>query len=318
MGDNPGFFLWSVIYNNKRESNRMEKENNPITFIKRMRFKPLPFNKETAYKRLTEKMEYTEKVFLIEKNLRKWKYFSAAVFIALLIVSAFYAGFIRSVSNQQSLYVEVTAVPDATTKIILPDSSQVCLNANACIRYPKEFKGDIRKVEISGEAFFNVQKDNKKPFIVQLDGMYVKVLGTSFNIDAKKESDKIKITLLKGKIALFDNAGSSGISGKILTPDQQAIYHKAQNSIYISTVRPETYVSWMTGIFQFQENTLDEIMEELQRAFHVKIHIENEEMGKKTFNAEFKNKETLDEILSILQISARYTIEKKRGEIYIR
>jgi ferric-dicitrate binding protein FerR (iron transport regulator) len=86
----------------------------------------------------------------------------------------------------------------------------------------------------------------------------------------------------------------------------------------ILSVRPEAITSWITGIFRFENNTLSEITQELERAFHVKIHIEDEVMRNKTFNAVFEDKETLDEILSILQISAKYKMEKKRGEVYLR
>lgn len=86
----------------------------------------------------------------------------------------------------------------------------------------------------------------------------------------------------------------------------------------VSDIRTENSISWVTRQFIFKENSLEEISAELERAFHVKIHIENETMKKHTFNADFTDNETLDEILSILQIVARYKIEKRKGEIFLK
>ena len=129
-------------------------------------------------------------------------------------------------------------------------------------------------------------------------------------------NDEIRISLLEGKVALYEK-GQSSKSAKILMPNQEAKYSPSNGEIMISPIRMDNVMSWITGKFSFEDNTLAEIGEELERAFHVKIHIENEAIRKKTFNATFEDKETLDEILSILQISAKYKMEKKRGEIYI-
>ena len=99
-------------------------------------------------------------------------------------------------------------------------------------------------------------------------------------------------------------------------PNQEAKYSLSNGEIMISPIH-DNVMSWITGKFSFEDNTLAEIGEELERAFHVKIHIENEAIRKKTFNATFEDKETLDGILSILQISAKYKMEKTGGEIYI-
>ena len=237
-----------------------------------------------------------------------------------MVVSAFH--FI-DLSRPELVWYEVAAVPDAKTKIVLPDSSTVWLNANARLVYPRSFEDVNRKVSISGEAFFQVRKDKNHPFIVDIGKLQVEVLGTSFNvydptifIKTKTYNDEIRISLLEGKVALYEK-GQSSKSAKILMPNQEAKYSPSNGEIMISPIRMDNVMSWITGKFSFEDNTLAEIGEELERAFHVKIHIENEAIRKKTFNATFEDKETLDEILSILQISAKYKMEKKRGEIYI-
>lgn len=129
---------------------------------------------------------------------------------------------------------------------------------------------------------------------------------------------KTEITLLTGKIGLYKYTNQSQTADRILLPGERAVFLKSDNKLSISTIRPENTISWVTGIFKFKDNSLADIMQELQRAFHVKIHIQNENLKKQTFNANFTEKETLEEILSVLQISARYKIEKRKGEIFLQ
>lgn len=294
------------------------KEDNNIKspevddLMNRLRFKLPEYDTASNYKRLQERINVPVKS--LEKRISPaWKWFSIAASFALLLVSAFH--FI-DLNRPEQVWYEVTAVSDAKTKIVLPDSSTVWLNANARLTYPRSFEDVNRKVDISGEAFFQVRRNEKQPFIVNLGKLQVEVLGTSFNVMTDTDNDEIRVSLLEGKVALYEK-GQSAESAKILMPNQEAIYSKSNGEIMISPTRMNNVMSWMTGKFNFENNTLAEIGQELERAFHVKIHVENEAMRQKTFNATFEDKETLDEILSILQISARYTMEKKRGEIYI-
>lgn len=294
----------------KNEQNNKELES----LTKHIHFKSLPFDEKQMFDRLTDRVKQPVVISYAGKGNPAWKYLSIAASIALLLVTSI---LLTDKEPEQALaYYETTAVPDAKTKITLPDSSIVWLNANACLRYPREFSQQIRQVEIKGEAFFEVRKDEKRPFIVQTDGVGIKVLGTTFNVDA--EPDKTLITLLSGKIGLYKSTNQSQTADRILQPGEQAVYFKSDNNLNILTIRPENTISWVTGIFEFKDNSLEDIMQELQRAFHVKIHIENENLKGQTFNANFTEKETLEEILSVLQISARYKIEKKKGEIFLK
>ena len=142
-------------------------------------------------------------------------------------------------------------------------------------------------------------------------------MGTIFNVLTNEEENRVKVTLIEGRVALYSNDNFTDRPNEILTPSQQAVYSTLTNNIEVASVRTEAVTSWITGVFHFRENTLDEITNELERAFHTKIHIKNDAMKQKSFNATFDNNETLDEILSILQLSAMYRIERIKGEIYI-
>ena len=295
----------------KNEQNNKELES----LTKRIHFKSLPFDEKHMFDRLVDRVKRPVVISYADRGNSAWKYLSIAASIALFVVTSIFL--IDKEPERALVYYETTAVPDAKTKITLPDSSVVWLNANACLRYPREFSQQIRQVEIiKGEAFFEVRKDEKRPFIVQTDGVGIKVLGTTFNVDT--ESDKTLITLLTGKIGLYKSTNQNQTADQILQPGEQAVYFKSDNDLKILTIRPENTISWVTGVFEFKDNSLEDIMQELQRAFHVKIHIENENLKRQTFNANFTEKETLEEILSVLQISARYKIEKRKGEIFLK
>ncbi len=282
--------------------------------LERMQFKPLPYDVGDNYLRLQQNIKREAMISAGSKTLRLWRFVGVAASFALLIMTSLYL--INLPSVEETMWYEVTAVPDAKTKVMLPDGSTVWLNANASLSYPRAFERDKRDVQVWGDAMFEVQK-GEKPFYVELDGLRIKVLGTIFNVVAGKQADQIEITLLEGKIALYKEGNTTDTPDQILEPGEQALYNRSLGDIAVSEVRTEAVSSWVTGNFHFVGNTLTEIATELERAFHTKIHIENEAMQQKTFNAVFEDHETLDEILSILQISARYTVEKKRGEVYI-
>jgi len=289
-------------------------EKSTDKYIHRIRFKKIDVDTDAAYERLWHKIR-NERPQIIGVS-RIWKYVSIAASLALLIVSSFYLYTSLDKDVEQMAYVEVSAISGSKTRIELPDSSIVWLNSNSTIRYPQKFTEKNRKVEFNGEALFEIRKDEEKPFIVAVDGLSVEVLGTQFNILV--DSDIVETTLLEGSIALYKANNASKNPDKILSPNQQALLNKRNGQLDVYSVRGSMYSSWVSGVFVFEKNTLLEITNMLQRAFDTKIHIEGKDLQNKRLTAQFSHQETLDEILSILQISARYTFKKEKGEIYIK
>lgn len=244
-----------------------------------------------------------------------WKYLSIAATIALLVVSSFFLSRSKEVESLAS--IEVSAVSGSKVKVVLPDSSVVWLNSNAVIQYPHKFTETSRTVSLSGEALFEVKKNPEKPFIVNLDGMDIQVLGTVFNVLAETGSDVIETTLMEGSVALFNGKSHTGKAIGTLSPNQQALFYKKSGVVKVQQVQAMAYAAWVSGNFIFKSKTLQEIASTLKRAFCVKIHIDNETLRNKRLTGQFTNQETLDEILSILQIPADYKYMKKKGEIYI-
>lgn len=296
-----------------RDKNTTVEHHDTFDYEKRIEFKAVASDADAVYRNLWQRIQNENIISLGVSPV--WKYVSIAASFALLIVSSWLM--VVSMQPEELAYMEMTAVPGSKVKVILPDSSTVWLNSNAKIRYPRQFSSDSRTVQFTGEAFFQVKKNTKAPFVVDAEGLRIQVLGTEFNVYTEPESQLIETTLINGSVALFGVKNDTKQPDIILSSNQQALYNKGNGYIDVQNVRASSYTSWVSGLFIFEKNTLEEIMTSLERAFNVKIHIEHDTLKKQRLTARFVHQETLDEILSVLQVSAHYKYKKVKGEIYI-
>lgn len=155
-------------------------------------------------------------------------------------------------------------------QLILPDGSHVWLNAASSLRYPAAFPDDKRMVEVSGEAYFDIAKDEKKPFIVTAKGMEVQVLGTAFNIMAYTDEDAVKTTLVQGAVKI--NAG------RILHPGEQAVL-RTSGELLVSKPDMEEILGWKNGEFNFKETNISTIMRQVSRWYDVEVKYEGDMSG---------------------------------------
>ncbi len=280
---------------------------------KHIRFKPVESDQDAVYNKIQQRINKDKIVVPIISPV--WKYTAIAASIALLIISSLFFYHLNQAMDIPDVHVIATA--GTKTHITLPDSTSVWLNGNARISYPQMFTGKNRTVNFSGEGFFEVEKEKDKPFIVNVEGLQVKVLGTSFNIYTQPDSDLVEVTLTEGNVGLFKENNTSMVADELLSPGQQAIYNKQNGQFSIHNVRSDLYLSWITNLFYFDNNSLDEIMVLLGRAFNTHITIEGEKLRNTRLTAQFTHHETLDEILSILQTPAKYKYKKVEGKIYI-
>ena len=143
--------------------------------------------------------------------------------------------------------------------IMLADGTKVWVNAATEIRYPVKFAGKERRVRLGGEAYFEVTKDTTRPFIVEANGMEVKVYGTSFNVNTHYQG-KILTTLVEGKVGI--RVKSTGAES-ILRPNQMAEFNREKEEVEVTDVDPYYYTAWRAGEFVFQNETIEEIMDRI-------------------------------------------------------
>ena len=144
-------------------------------------------------------------------------------------------------------------------QLVLSDGTRVFLNAVTSLKYPVVFGGGERRVELDGEAYFEVEKDAERPFYVVLDGMEVKVYGTSFNVNTHYQG-KILTTLVEGKVGI--RVKSTGAEC-ILRPNQMAEFDREKEEVEVTDVDTYYYTAWRAGEFVFQNETIEEIMDRI-------------------------------------------------------
>jgi len=173
-------------------------------------------------------------------------------------------------SNAETIsYNTLSAPRGGQYQLTLPDGSRVWLNAASSIHYPTAFTGDERRVEITGEVYFEVAKNPSKPFRVAFRGGETEVLGTHFNINAYDDEPEIKTTLLEGSIRV----DSKGKEGLVIKPGEQAIL--ADNKIKLLTdVDMDKVMAWKQGRFVFSGDDLRYIMRQIGRWYNVEVSYE--------------------------------------------
>ena len=206
------------------------------------------------------------------------------------------------------LYNTLTTGRGNQYQLILPDGSKVWLNAASSITYPTTFSGAERKVAITGEAYFEIARDETHPFIVQRKEMSIQVLGTHFNVNAYDDEDALKTTLLKGSVKVTKGSESS-----ILRPGQQAILSRGNAPIKVAD-HPDIdeVMAWKNGTFRFNDATIESIMREMARWYDVEV-IYNTRVSQH-FIADVPRDVPVSELLKLLELTdqVHFKIEGKK------
>lgn len=212
--------------------------------------------------------------------------------------------------NVDKLVYNTLEVPYGKTfDVILADGTHVYLNAGTTLRYPTAFmKGGDRIVHLQGEAFFDVAKDEDHPFVVNANGINVKVLGTKFNVANYSENPNINTVLVEGSVALYMSKEMTGESSKPLTlkPGHKAEWDRDSNQIEVQSVDTSLYTSWIHGKLVFRNTTFREIRKTLERKYNVTIKNSNEDLDSQPYDATF-DIESIEEVLESFNKS--YSIE---------
>jgi ferric-dicitrate binding protein FerR (iron transport regulator) len=158
--------------------------------------------------------------------------------------------------------------------IVLSDSTRVWLNSETILRFPVQFAGDIRRVELSGEAYFEVAKNAEVPFVVVSDNQQIKVLGTQFNVSSYPDDQQISTTLVEGKVDV--SLAGNPETHIVLKPSEQGQFSKENNQMAKRIVDVTPFVAWKDGRFVFHDQPLQDIMKTLSKWYDVEVVFANE------------------------------------------
>lgn len=238
---------------------------------------------------------------------------NAAVILLPLFLTYQYA--ILPLLNKKNTVEEiitVTSAPGMVTKTVLSDGSEIWLNSQSTLTYPREFLRNERNVKLSGEAYFKVSSDKKHRFNVETpQKTIVSAYGTEFNVNAYENEKDQEITLTSGQIEVLSYNDSEVT--KVLNVNEKAILNASTRDIQIVTADTYVETAWKDGKMVFRREKLDKITEKLSKKFGVIIYLEGDKLKDYEYTATF-NDETLEDILDLLMRSAPITYTISRQE----
>lgn len=213
----------------------------------------------------------------------------------------------KGIIPQQVSYNKITTPRGGQFQIVLPDGTKVWMNAASSLRFPTAFSGNDRQVDLTGEAYFEVAKDQAKPFIVNVNRMKVEVLGTHFNIMSYPDEKSIQTTLLEGAV----NVSGNGHSQK-LQPGQQAELSTNGNLQLVADPDIESALAWKNGYFQFNKADLQSVMRQLSRWYDIEV-VYKDQVPDFMFVGQLDKNANLSVILRILERSqVHFTVEGRK------
>ena len=263
--------------------------------------------KTSNYKNLLQLLNYglslnRQPVFL--------QYFLKVAAIIIFVLSTsistyyIYNGYNNSSKNLMSYE---TVVPlGSQTKIVLPDGTIAWLNSGSTLKYNNSYGNENRTVNLTGEGYFEVQKNPKKPFLVYANDIKVKVLGTVFNVRSYTDEATVEVDLLEGKV---DVSVQSGNEKKVLSllPDEKMVYNKTNKTITSHKVDASRSSTWTTGKLCFVDATLEDIAKNLERKYDVKIEIKSQSIKDELFSGSLDLNQPIDKILEYIDVDKKYT-----------
>jgi transmembrane sensor len=288
---------------------------------------------------------------LNEKNLvrsikrKKFRFILAAASVLLIPAMAFLLKQHFSNATNFSSKPDVQQVdvkPGSKTKIILPDGTIVHLNSSSRLTYSNNFNKNIREVELEGEAYFDVTKDAKHPFIVHTSNIDIKVLGTLFNVKSYEQDATIETTLLRGSIEVY-NKNDASAPKVILRPNEKLVFTKKADekiavpdktdinslkntghdeNISISNLPPDKpdslkeETSWVYNKLVIDDDDFTKMAEKMERWYAVKIEIQSPQLQHYHFKGIFEN-ETIEQALNALQLTVKFRYKINNNVITI-
>ena len=238
------------------------------------------------------------------------KYAAAILVLAVVSGLALYTFGTSSSDN----WVSVSTQTGEKKEIVLPDGSKVWLNENSLLKYPEKFAEEERQLELDGEAYFEVTKNKHKPFIVQNPAMSVQVLGTKFNFKGNAASRIAEASLIEGEIKAVGNNDEGAIT---LVPGQKVELNTMTRQMTVSEANTALDAVWHDNLIPFKKADIFSIAKTLEALYKVEIILSPDIDGEETYSGVLKKKESIEEVLKVLQNTLHIRYEVRQNTIFL-
>lgn len=274
-------------------------------------------NLDPLYDRICNTIADNERGIKRKRILRWAKYVvsSAAVFVFGIL---FYIFFIQSYfdHNEKATFTFI-APAESKAESILPDGTRIFLNSNSRLRYQLNTNDGRREVFLNGEAWFDVRKNSKVPFVVHTSGYRVLVHGTKFNVCAYRNKQEVVTTLQEGVIEILPVKGQKNISSVKLKPGQQFTFHKTTGFVDLRNVESGFSSLWKETEVRFENKNFKDLLKMLEGRYSVHFEVDDPDLFNYHYDGTIRE-EALDKVLDILKetLPFKYTV-KDNGNIQI-
>ena len=198
-------------------------------------------------------------------------------------------------------------------KLVLEDGTTIWLNSETELKYPSHFAGNERRVQLSGEAYFEVVSNPQQPFIVSTLQMDTKVLGTSFNVSAYPDENKSHTTLIEGSVEINDKENGESVC---LKPGEQALLQDRQ--LKVVSVNTKLYSQWRKDRFTFSSTNMEEVVRKLSRWYDVEFFFSNSSTKEKQFTGSLPKYSEISQVLNIIEMTTNIKFQIKNKTIIIQ
>lgn len=251
-----------------------------------------------------------------QQQMRLSYFIKVAASVAILLVcslGSYFAGqkqFSHSSSAEQLVINRVIMGKESKGSVTLPDGTIAWLNANSKLVYPEHFQPGKRQVQLEGEGYFEVVRDEKAPFLVETDGMVVNVLGTHFNVKNYENKETVETTLLSGKVEVFLPGLDKSI---VLKPNQRISCDKQSGAYKLAEVDAADYIIWIGDKLVCTNEKLSVVLHKMKHWYNLDIECKNGVPLNQRLSLTIR-KESPEEILKLLTLISpiRYTIEGEK------
>ncbi|GAA6528746.1 anti-sigma factor [Segatella asaccharophila] len=274
------------------------------------------YDKEKAFEVFRQRVAASSASNRHWRHLRVWmRYAAGLVIIGVLVLTAFFYSRNRMASRFVDVVIE--APRGGLAKLSLPDGSQVWLNSNSKIIYSQGFGITDRKLRLIGEGYFKVKRNQKLPFSISSGNLLIHDLGTQFNVRNYSSDAEAEITLTEGKVSFQDLRNIKTVY--YLQPNQKAVIAKASGIVKLKNCDAVANSQWTTGQLIFDGQSMQYLIQTLERSYNVKINVMNPAVMRCHFYGDFlRHDQSLNEVLRALSSTGkfRYRIQGNQVTIY--